>query len=185
MPELRRDPIVEAVKRRHTPFTWSDLRRDRTLGTLGSEALALCAQNGWTEGLAVPIPRGDRRFGLIAVACQRRDFHAHVGDAPRAVGQPETLDRALKSRLGEPAGQKKKLVGHGPNFGDAGGHEFWLLTRMADIRSAFQQPAGTVAVVGLRADAVGRVSQMPWRRAISAPCHPSARSAMMAWLRAL
>jgi len=25
-------------------------------------------------------------------------------------------------------------------FGDAGGHEFWLLTRLADIRAAFQQP---------------------------------------------
>src|ERR1700732_3103351 len=26
------------------------------------------------------------------------------------------------------------------HFGDAGGHEFWLLTRMTDIRGAFQQP---------------------------------------------
>ena len=73
---LRRDPIVEALKRRRTPFTWSDLRRDRTLGTLGSEALALCAKNGWTEGLAVPIPRGGQRFGLVTLACQRRDFRA-------------------------------------------------------------------------------------------------------------
>src|SRR5579859_5212298 len=73
---LRRDPIVEGLKRRHTPFTWSDLRRDRTIGTLGSEALAVCAENGWTEGLAVPIPRGGRRVGLITLACQRRDFDA-------------------------------------------------------------------------------------------------------------
>jgi DNA-binding CsgD family transcriptional regulator len=71
---LKRDPIVEALKRRRTPFTWSDLRRDRTLGMVGSEALAVCAENGWTEGLAAPIPRGGRRLGLITVACQRRDF---------------------------------------------------------------------------------------------------------------
>ena len=71
---MRRDPIVAALQRRRTPFTWSDLRRDRTLGTLGSEGLALCAENGWTEGLAVPIPRGGRRVGLITIACQRRDF---------------------------------------------------------------------------------------------------------------
>jgi LuxR family transcriptional regulator, quorum-sensing system regulator BjaR1 len=90
---LKRDPIVEALKRRRTPFTWSDLRRDRTLGTLGSEALAVCAENGWTEGLAVPIPRGGRRLGLITVACQRRDFR------PEEKAQLTTLMLGCHERL--------------------------------------------------------------------------------------
>jgi LuxR family transcriptional regulator, quorum-sensing system regulator BjaR1 len=73
---IQRDPLVDALRRRHLPFTWSELRRDRRLSLLGSEALQKCADNGWTEGLAVPIQRGDRRFGLVSLACQRRSFSA-------------------------------------------------------------------------------------------------------------
>jgi DNA-binding CsgD family transcriptional regulator len=73
---IQRNPLVDALRRRHLPFTWSELRRDRRLSLLGSEALQKCADNGWTEGLAVPIPRGDRRFGLVSLACQRRCFSA-------------------------------------------------------------------------------------------------------------
>src|SRR4029077_19994603 len=73
---IQRDPLVDALRRHHLPFTWSELRRDRRLSLLGSEALQICYDNGWTEGLAVPIPRGDRRFGLVTLACQRRDFSA-------------------------------------------------------------------------------------------------------------
>jgi LuxR family transcriptional regulator, quorum-sensing system regulator BjaR1 len=73
---IRRDPLVDALRRRHLPFTWSELRRDRRQSLHGSEALRGCSDNGWTEGLAVPIPRGDRRFGLVSLACQRRSFSA-------------------------------------------------------------------------------------------------------------
>jgi DNA-binding CsgD family transcriptional regulator len=73
---IRRDPLVDVLRRRHLPFTWSELRRDRRLSLLISEALQKCADNGWTEGLAVPIPRGDHRFGLVSLACQRRSLSA-------------------------------------------------------------------------------------------------------------
>jgi LuxR family quorum sensing-dependent transcriptional regulator len=73
---VRRDPLLDALKRHRAPFTWSDLRRDRKLSAVGSEALQLCHDHGWTEGLAVPIPRGDQRFGLVSLACRRRDFAA-------------------------------------------------------------------------------------------------------------
>jgi LuxR family transcriptional regulator, quorum-sensing system regulator BjaR1 len=73
---MQRNPLVDVLRRRHLPFTWSELRRDRRLSLVGSEALQKCADNGWTEGLAVPIPRGDRRFGLVSLACQRRSFSA-------------------------------------------------------------------------------------------------------------
>lgn len=73
---IRRDPLLDALKRHHVPFTWSELRRERTLSAAGSEALQLCAEHGWTEGLAVPIPRGQHRFGLVSMACRRRAFGA-------------------------------------------------------------------------------------------------------------
>jgi LuxR family transcriptional regulator, quorum-sensing system regulator BjaR1 len=73
---VRRDPLLDALKQRQAPFTWSELRLDRKLSKAGSESLRLCAEHGWTEGLAVPIPRGDQRFGLVSLACQRRAFGA-------------------------------------------------------------------------------------------------------------
>ena len=72
---VHRDPIVDAMKTRHAPFTWSDLRRDRKLSEAGSECLQLCYQHGWTEGLVVPIPRGDLRFGLVSMVCRRGEFN--------------------------------------------------------------------------------------------------------------
>jgi DNA-binding CsgD family transcriptional regulator len=73
---IRRDPLVDVLRRRHLPFTWSELRQDRRLSLLISEALQKCADHGWTEGLAVPIPRGEHRFGLVSLACQRRSLSA-------------------------------------------------------------------------------------------------------------
>jgi LuxR family transcriptional regulator, quorum-sensing system regulator BjaR1 len=68
---MRRDPILAALRHRHAPFTWSDLRRDGKLSMAGSKAFQIAAEHGWTEGLAVPIPRGDQRFGLVTVAGPR------------------------------------------------------------------------------------------------------------------
>jgi LuxR family transcriptional regulator, quorum-sensing system regulator BjaR1 len=73
---VQRDPVVEALKHRHTPFTWSELRKDRKLSILGTEALQVLYDHGWTEGLGVPIPRGNLRFGLIGLACRRKAFNA-------------------------------------------------------------------------------------------------------------
>jgi LuxR family transcriptional regulator, quorum-sensing system regulator BjaR1 len=73
---IRRDPLLDALKRRHAPFTWSELWRDRKASAFGSKALQVIAEHGWTEGLAVPIPRGDQRFGLVSLAGQRRAFDA-------------------------------------------------------------------------------------------------------------
>jgi DNA-binding CsgD family transcriptional regulator len=73
---IQRDPLLDALRQRHAPFTWSELRADRKLSQVGSEALRLCAEHGWTEGLAVPIPRGEERFGLVSLAGRRRAFGA-------------------------------------------------------------------------------------------------------------
>jgi LuxR family quorum sensing-dependent transcriptional regulator len=71
---VHRDPVVEGLRHRQAPFTWSELRRDRKLSILGTEALQVLYDNGWTEGLAVPIPRGNLRFGLIGLTCRRKAF---------------------------------------------------------------------------------------------------------------
>jgi len=73
---MRRDPILAALRQRHAPFTWSDLRREGRLTIAGSKALQVAAEHGWTEGLAVPIPRGDQRFGLVTLAGPRRALEA-------------------------------------------------------------------------------------------------------------
>jgi DNA-binding CsgD family transcriptional regulator len=64
---INRDPLVDALATRSEPFTWSDLRADRKLAKAGREALDLVAAEGWTEGLAVPIPRSRNRVGMISM----------------------------------------------------------------------------------------------------------------------
>jgi len=63
----QRDPLVEALKRRREPFTWSELRRDRRWSAVGTQGLQIIAEQGWNEGLAVPIPRTEDRFGLVSL----------------------------------------------------------------------------------------------------------------------
>jgi LuxR family quorum sensing-dependent transcriptional regulator len=73
---IRRDPVITALKHRHGPFTWSELRRDGKWPAVGTKGLQVVAEHGWTEGLAVPIPRGDQRFGLVSLLCRRDAFDA-------------------------------------------------------------------------------------------------------------
>jgi len=63
----QRDPLVEALKRHREPFTWSELRRDRKWSSIGTQGLQIITEQGWTEGLAVPIPRTEDRFGLVSL----------------------------------------------------------------------------------------------------------------------
>jgi DNA-binding CsgD family transcriptional regulator len=72
---VERDPVVGALAARTEPFTWTDLRRDRTLPKLGTAALDLAAAEGWTEGFVVPLPRANNRCGLVSLA-----GHAVVDD---------------------------------------------------------------------------------------------------------
>ena len=69
-----RDPLIEGLRRYREPFTWAELRHDRTLSAAGGEALQMFADHGWTDGLAVPIPRGDHRFGLVSLVCRRQSL---------------------------------------------------------------------------------------------------------------
>lgn len=68
---IDRDPIVEALTHRTAPFTWSDLRADRTLSRLGTQALDLAAAAGWVDGFIVPLPQASGRIGLVSMAGDR------------------------------------------------------------------------------------------------------------------
>lgn len=71
---IERDPVVGALATRREPFTWSDLRADRSLPALGQKALELCAAEGWVEGLVVPFGQIGNRVGLVSMAGHRRDL---------------------------------------------------------------------------------------------------------------
>jgi LuxR family quorum-sensing system transcriptional regulator CciR len=64
---IERDPLIDALRERRAAFTWSELRKDRKLSKAGGKALKLAAQHGWREGLAVPVPRGGARYGLVSL----------------------------------------------------------------------------------------------------------------------
>ena len=64
---IERDPLLEALKFRHKPFTWSELRKDRKFPVAWRELLHLVVDYGWTEGLAVPVSRGGTRYGLVSL----------------------------------------------------------------------------------------------------------------------
>lgn len=67
---LDRDPVVEGLGWYNGPFTWAELRADRRLSQVGTEALDLIKTHGWSDGLVVPIPRGGSRFGLVSLVAQ-------------------------------------------------------------------------------------------------------------------
>ena len=78
---IGRDPVVEQLKRRKQPFQWSELRRDRRIGTAGREAMQLFRAHGWSEGLAVPLPRNDHQYGLVSLVGHGSDLNRETRDA--------------------------------------------------------------------------------------------------------
>jgi DNA-binding CsgD family transcriptional regulator len=64
---VERDPLLDEIKRIMRPFSWSNLRRDGFVSKAGKNMLDRVAAEGWTEGLAVPFPRSETRFGLVSM----------------------------------------------------------------------------------------------------------------------
>lgn len=84
---LARDPLVENLGLYGgRPFTWADLRADRRLAQLGTEALDVAAAAGWRDGLVVPIPRTATHFGIVSIVA--RDV---IPDAHRQIMVPLCL----------------------------------------------------------------------------------------------
>jgi LuxR family quorum sensing-dependent transcriptional regulator len=56
---------------RGSAVTWGELAADRESSCQDRALFRLCAELGWTEGLAVSIQRGASRFGLVSLAGTR------------------------------------------------------------------------------------------------------------------
>jgi DNA-binding CsgD family transcriptional regulator len=65
---IERDPVVAALATRREPFTWTDLRKDRTYPQIGRAALDVVAAEGWTEGFVVPLTQGAHRMGIVSLS---------------------------------------------------------------------------------------------------------------------
>jgi LuxR family transcriptional regulator, quorum-sensing system regulator BjaR1 len=75
---IERDPLIDSLAYRHEPFTWSDLRHDRKFGKAGREALKLLTENGWVEGLVVPLPSSGGRVGLVSLVARESKCDAEA-----------------------------------------------------------------------------------------------------------
>jgi LuxR family quorum sensing-dependent transcriptional regulator len=64
---VHRDPVVDALVDRWEPFTWTELRTRRSFD-LGPQGQGLASSFGWSEGLAVPLGRGQNRIGVVSMA---------------------------------------------------------------------------------------------------------------------
>jgi DNA-binding CsgD family transcriptional regulator len=67
---LERDPAVEGLSFYNRPFTWAELRADRRLSVLGTQAFDFITAHGWTDGLVVPIPRGGQICGIVSLVVE-------------------------------------------------------------------------------------------------------------------
>jgi DNA-binding CsgD family transcriptional regulator len=75
---INRDPLIGEIERKkHAPFAWSELLRDKFLADTGRQMLRTFAELGWTEGMAVPFLRNDRRFGLVSLIGGRGPLAQH------------------------------------------------------------------------------------------------------------
>lgn len=78
---VNQDPLLDEIKRLSVPFTWSTLLRDKFLSRAGREMLGRMAEEGWTEGLAVPFRRTETRFGLVSIVGSRGTLPTDEKDA--------------------------------------------------------------------------------------------------------
>ncbi|WNJ93545.1 LuxR family transcriptional regulator [Bosea sp. 685] len=68
----RKSAIVTEARRRFAPFTWSQLKSERTFTPVENEAWTAAAEWGWTDGFTVPIhgPRGS--FSVMGMAATEK-----------------------------------------------------------------------------------------------------------------
>jgi DNA-binding CsgD family transcriptional regulator len=64
---IERDPILDALQVCREPFSFSDVSRDPKFSTTERAAMKLAAQQGWSQGLVVPVDRGGERIGLVTL----------------------------------------------------------------------------------------------------------------------
>lgn len=82
---VERDPVIEELKHRKTPFQWSELRKDLNIGRAGRDVLELFLKHGWSEGLVVPLQRSETQYGLISLVGSGPDLTKPQRDALTAM----------------------------------------------------------------------------------------------------
>ena len=70
---IKRDPVVNAVSVYRKPFSFGEIIHDARFSNLDRDTLRAAAAQGWTQGLAVPIPRGGSHFGLVVLLSRGDD----------------------------------------------------------------------------------------------------------------
>ena len=63
-----RNPVLDAVASRQTPFTWADLRAERSFARAGQDALDMLAAQGLQDAFVVPLPAGGSRVGIVSMS---------------------------------------------------------------------------------------------------------------------
>jgi LuxR family quorum sensing-dependent transcriptional regulator len=77
---VNHDPLVDELPRFSKPFTWTQLLRDKKLSKPSRVLLERIAEEGWTEGLAVPFRRSETRFGLVSLVGSRGSLQQEEKD---------------------------------------------------------------------------------------------------------
>lgn len=72
---IKRDPLLNAVTLYRKPFSFGDIIHDKRFSTLDRDTLRAAAEQGWTQGLAVPVACGGARFGLVTLLGRGEELH--------------------------------------------------------------------------------------------------------------
>jgi DNA-binding CsgD family transcriptional regulator len=111
---VQRDPLLNALARHREAFTFGDLIRDTRLSGPDREALLAAEEDGWTQGLAVPVWRGGARFGLVTLVGRGEEFVGPVRQYLCLIGESlliraRTLAQGVEFAV-PPAGMSKREI---------------------------------------------------------------------------
>lgn len=77
---IENDPLLAMLERTRKPVTWEMMRAAPNRHRHERLLFELAESFGWTEGFAIPIPRGGSRLGLVSLCGKREPFsQAEIG----------------------------------------------------------------------------------------------------------
>jgi DNA-binding CsgD family transcriptional regulator len=71
---IHNDPILNTLEKRRETFSFDDICHDLGFPNLDNEFVRAAADEGWARGIAVAIPRGGTRFGLVTLLGREKEF---------------------------------------------------------------------------------------------------------------
>jgi LuxR family quorum sensing-dependent transcriptional regulator len=74
---IQADPLVDALHEHREPFTLSALRMSHApLKPASAKIIALGNKYGWSDGFVVPLPHGEKQFGLVTMVGRKPEMDA-------------------------------------------------------------------------------------------------------------